>query len=100
MANIPDPSSARPVELPPTAPTEPSRRRRTRVALRTAAGVQAALVFNQAVLAGHLLTGNTGARILHQEIGTEVITWVALIVVVLTVVAWRPGRGPAWPIAV
>jgi len=49
------------------------------VTLRAAAGVQAALVFNQAVLAGHLLTGNTGARILHREIGAEVITWVAIL---------------------
>jgi hypothetical protein len=37
---------------------------------------------------------------MHRELGTEVITWVALIAVAVAVVAWRPGRGPAWPIAV
>lgn len=70
-----------------------------RKALRVVAGVQATLLFVQAVLAGHLLAGNAIARSVHQELGTEGITWIALIAIVLAVLAWRPGRGPAWPIA-
>lgn len=62
--------------------------------------MQAALVFTQATLAGHLLSGNGLARTIHQQLGTEVITWVALIEIVLAVLAWRPGRGSAWPILV
>jgi len=76
-----------------------SRPRWPRRALRIAAGVQATLVFAQAVLAGHLLSGNAAARAVHQQLGTEGITWIALIEIVLAVLAWRPGRGPAWPIA-
>lgn len=68
-------------------------------ALRVVAGVQAMLLFLQTVLAGHLLAGNAVARSVHQELGTEGITWVALSAIVLAVLAWRPGRGPAWPIA-
>lgn len=83
--------------------TDPTRRRGRQwpfVALRTAAAVQAALVFAQAVLAGQLLSGNAAARAIHQQLGTEVITLVALLQVVLALMVWRPGRGPAWPIAV
>ena len=71
-----------------------------RRALRIASGGQAALVFAQAVLAGHLLSGSAVARTVHQELGTEGLTWIALIQIVLAVLAWRPGRGPAWLIAV
>jgi len=59
--------------------------------------VQAALVLLQAALAGGHLQGAPllGA---HEMVGTEVLTVVTLGQLVLAVLVWRPGRGPAWPI--
>lgn len=73
------------------------RRRYLAYALRAAVLVETALVLVQAVLAGRLLTGEPEARALHGYLGTEVLTSVALIQLVLAVLVWRPGRGPGWP---
>jgi hypothetical protein len=73
------------------------RRRYLASALRAAVLVEAALVLVQAVLAGRLLTGESDARALHGYLGTEVLTLVALIQLVLAVLVWRPGNGPGWP---
>jgi hypothetical protein len=67
------------------------------VALRVVAGVQALLVFAQATLAGALLSGSGPARVAHEVLGTEIITWVGRVGVVLAVLVWRPARGPGWP---
>jgi hypothetical protein len=77
-----------------------SRWRWTHAALRATAGVQTALVFTQALLAGHLLTGSAEALTLHREVGLMVISWVALGQLLLAILAWRPGRGPGWPLPV
>jgi hypothetical protein len=55
------------------------------------------LVFAQAALAGNLLAGNARALRLHEVNGTEVLTLVGLIQLLLAVLVWWPGRGPAWP---
>lgn len=70
----------------------------TRPALRTAAGIQALLVATQAATAGQFLTGNNAARVIHRDVGTEVITWMTLVSLLLAVLFWRPGRHRAWPI--
>ncbi|MGH3650033.1 MAG: hypothetical protein ACRDU9_04930 [Acidimicrobiia bacterium] len=70
----------------------------TRLALRIVTGVQALLVATQAALAGQFLTGNNAARAFHRELGTEVITWMAFVSLLLAVLSWRPGRYQAWPI--
>ena len=53
----------------------------------------------QATLAGHLLSGNTTARQAHEFVATGLIMWVAAAQIVLTLLLWRPARGPAWPLA-
>ncbi|MGH8933429.1 MAG: hypothetical protein ACRDZO_23030 [Egibacteraceae bacterium] len=68
-------------------------------ALRAVVGLQAALVFAQAILAGQFLSGNAGALSLHEMNGTEIITLVVLLQLVLAILVWRPGRGPIWPAA-
>ncbi len=68
-------------------------------ALRAVVGIQAALVFAQAILAGQFLSGNADALSLHEMNGTEIITSVALVQLVLAILVWRPGRGPIWPAA-
>lgn len=77
-----------------------NRWRWTRPALRAVAGVQTLLVFTQALLAGHLLTGSGEALRLHRELGFTLISLVALGQLLLAIVAWRPGRGPGWPVPV
>lgn len=71
-----------------------------RMSLRLVSGIQTILVFTQAVLAGHLLTGQTGARAFHDVLGTEVVTWLAFLQIVFALLLWRPGRGTVWPIPV
>lgn len=77
--------------------THSSRWAWTRGALRLATGIQALLVAIQAALAGQFLTGNSAARVFHRELGTEVITWIAFVCLLLAVLAWRLGRHRAWP---
>lgn len=70
----------------------------TRGAVRLTTGIQAILVVTQGALAGQSLTGNSGARAVHSLLGTDVITWMALVSLLLAFLAWRPGRYQAWPI--
>lgn len=65
--------------------------------LRLTAALLLGLILLQATLAGHLLSGHSQARAMHATIGTEVITWLALIQL-LTAIWYRIGtRGPRWP---
>ncbi len=80
----------------PTSMTR-TRWRWTTPVLRCAAAVQALLVVLQAFLAGAALGGSSAALALHEQIGTERVTLVSLVVLVLAVMAWRPGRAPGWP---
>ena len=65
--------------------------------LRIGATLQVVLVVVQASLAGLSLTGSSEALEWHERIGVEGITSFALIVLLLAVLNWRPGRGQAWP---
>jgi hypothetical protein len=80
-----------------TAPRRASRWVWINPALRIAASVQSVLVVLQASLAGMSLTGSREALVWHGRIGTEYITTLGLIVLVLGVLNWRPARGAAWP---
>lgn len=66
--------------------------------LQILSGVQAVLVLSQAILAGHMLSGNGSMLSIHEAIGTSVITSLALGQFVVAILLWRPGRGPVWPI--
>jgi hypothetical protein len=44
--------------------------------------------------------GNAAALRLHERNGTEVLTVVALVQLVLAVLVWRPGRARFWPVPV
>lgn len=70
------------------------------MALAGSAWLQVALTLVQASLAGQMLTGSATARGLHELVATGAIMWVAALQIVLALVLWRLGRGPAWPIAV
>lgn len=70
----------------------------TQAALRIVAGIQTLLVGAQAALAGQFLSGSSAARAYHRDLGTEVITWMALISLVFAILAWRPGRHKPWPV--
>lgn len=59
--------------------------------------VHALLVFAQAALAGNFPVGNAEALRPHEVNGTEILMPVTLVQLVLAVLVWRPGRGPAWP---
>ena len=63
--------------------------------LRFGATLQVALVVVQASLAGLSLTGSSEALVWHERIGTEYATLLGLIVLLLAVLNWRPGRGQA-----
>ncbi len=65
--------------------------------LRIGATLQVALVVVQASLAGLSLTGSSEALVWHERIGTEYVTLLGLIVLLLAVLNWRPGRRQAWP---
>ena len=65
--------------------------------VRIGATLQVVLVVVQASLAGLSLTGSPEALEWHQRIGVEGITSFALVVLLLAVLNWRPGHGPAWP---
>jgi hypothetical protein len=66
-------------------------------ALRIGAAAQAVLVVLQASLAGLSLTGSREALVWHERIGTGYVTLLGLIVLLLAVLNWRPGRGRVWP---
>jgi hypothetical protein len=43
------------------------------------------------------LTGSREALAWHERIGTGYVTLLGLIVLLLAVLNWRPGRGRVWP---
>jgi hypothetical protein len=61
--------------------------------------LHAALTVVQAVAAGGILQASTAGLVVHQA-GAGLLWLVALAQVPVAVLAWRPGRLPAWPIAV
>jgi hypothetical protein len=62
--------------------------------------LQALAVLGQAWLAGGFLTGAGGALEAHRNMAFGVIQWIGLFSLVVAILWWRPGRGPAWPIGV
>lgn len=63
------------------------------------AALQALAVLSQAWLAGGFLTGLSGALEAHRNMAFGVIQWIGLVALIVAILLWRPGRGPAWPIA-
>ncbi len=70
--------------------------RTTRWSLRVGFGVQAGLAAAQPMLAGSYLSGNLDAISVHSAIGGN-LPVVGFLALILAVLHWRPGRGPAWP---
>ncbi|MER6999770.1 hypothetical protein [Streptomyces sp. NPDC000410] len=64
--------------------------------LRTAAALQTLTLFLQAATAGMLLTSSRGY--LMHDIGSKVMYAAALLYVLATILAWRPGGGSPRPI--
>lgn len=82
----------------PAGPDARGRYRLTRWALRLWLGGQAGLTVTQPILAGLYLSGNLDAISLHSTIGGS-LSAVAFVSVLLAVLHWALGRGPAWPVA-
>jgi len=73
--------------------------RSARWAFRTVITVHAIDAFAQAVLAGGFLDGRFELLGLHRDnaiLGVVVLGYLQILVAVLY---WRPGGGPAWPLA-
>lgn len=68
----------------------------TRWVVRVGFGLQAALAVTQPLLAGSYLSGNLDAISVHSIIGGT-LTPISFVVLILAVLHWWPGRGPAWP---
>ncbi|WP_181697234.1 hypothetical protein [Nocardia sp. GTS18] len=64
---------------------------------RATVTVAAALVFAQAALAGGFLAGHFEALAMHSRNG-GLVGVVFLVQVVASVLLWRKGSGPAWPV--
>lgn len=56
------------------------------------------LVFIQPVLAGLFVTGDVGMLDLH-SMTASFLAVLVFFQIVAAILVWRPGRGPAWPIA-
>lgn len=69
------------------------------VVFRVVTVLHAVQTVGQAIAAGAVLQASTIGLIVHQA-GAAALWLVALVQVGAAVVAWRPGRLPAWPIAV
>lgn len=76
----------------------PRSRRWVAIPFRVVVAVHVLLVFTQAALAGSSLVGDAAALRLHEINGTGVLMPVTLVLFVLAMLVWRPGRGPAWPV--
>ncbi|HSK60863.1 MAG TPA: hypothetical protein VK935_17625 [Actinomycetospora sp.] len=61
--------------------------------------LHAAMTVVQAVAAGGVLQASLVGFLVHQAVGGTLLL-VALVQVPVAVLAWRPGRLPAWPVAV
>lgn len=70
--------------------------RSTRWVLRIGFGIQAGLAVTQPVLAGSYLSGNLDAISVHSAIGGNLAV-VGFVALVLAMLHWWPGCGPAWP---
>ncbi len=64
---------------------------------RGVAVLHAAMTVTQAVAAGAVLQASTVGLTVHQAVGGTLLL-VAMLQVPVAVLAWRPGRLPAWPI--
>jgi hypothetical protein len=64
--------------------------------LRVIVLLHAALVFAQAAFAGQFLAGHAAWLRAHEANG-GILHLVALVQLVVAVLVWRPGNGPAWP---
>ena len=80
-----------------TQPKQKNRWRWINPALCIGAAAQAVLVVLQASLAGLSLTGSREALVWHERVGTEYVSLLGIIVLLLAVLNWRPGRGTVWP---
>jgi hypothetical protein len=67
--------------------------------LRIVSGIQAVLLLAQPILAGRFLDGDFPSLSTHGANGLALMG-LAWLVVIAAVLAWRPGRLPAWPVAV
>jgi hypothetical protein len=81
----------------PTRASKPAlRTRATWWALAFVLGIHTVLVVGQPIFAGSLLAGNADAITFH-EVGGELVHLTCFVQVVVSVLFWRPGRGPGWP---
>jgi hypothetical protein len=69
------------------------------VTLRVLITVFLLLTLLQPVLAGMFVTGDADLLTWH-ELNAHAINATSWFLVLDTVLLWRPGRGPAWPMAV
>jgi hypothetical protein len=67
-------------------------------ALQLSILVTSLLVFAQAVLAGQFMSGDSSALAFHEMNGTEIIEPAIIVQTLLSILVWRPGRGPWWPV--
>ncbi|NUK83568.1 hypothetical protein [Streptomyces lunaelactis] len=79
------------------APAVRKIRRWPLITLRCLITVFLLLTLVQPVLAGMFITGDVDLLDLH-EINALTIGFLSWLLVINTVLLWRPGRGPAWPI--
>ena len=84
----------------PVSPQRGGPQLRTRITwwfLVVVLGVHAVLAVGQPILAGALLSGNAEAISFH-EAGGEMMHLTCFTQLVVSVLFWRPGRGPLWPV--
>ncbi|WP_283135099.1 hypothetical protein [Rhizohabitans arisaemae] len=67
--------------------------------LRVLAMAVTLLALVQPVLAGLFVTGDVGMLDLHGMIASFLVV-LAFLQIIASILAWRPGRGPAWPVSV
>ncbi|UNZ19951.1 hypothetical protein [Streptomyces sp. 891-h] len=91
------PPAATRVDSPAAAPRKV--RRWPIVVLRCVATLFFVLLLIQPVLAGMFISGDVDLLDLH-EANSFVISITSWFQVLATVLVWRPGRGPLWPIGV
>lgn len=88
-----------PAQLRPPDPLRPPRPRpAARISwllFRVCASVFAAAMVAQPIAIGSFLDGYWGALGVHEAIGLGLVT-MTWVLVIATVLAWRPARGPVW----
>jgi hypothetical protein len=65
--------------------------------MRVVVTLWAVLVFIQPVLAGQFLDGNDDLVAVH-GMNAGFVLLIALVMFIVAVLLWRPGRGAAWPV--